>query len=380
MTTHLTARIAWHDDGWNGRVCSKPELNTYCVGLKSYPGDVIHRERNLERETACAGQAVCKLKGDDVPPCIYSINAFGPDAIRGYSNPPDFFYDGADREEWDIPPSTVCVWPYEAMYGDEVYTDGRLDNDKRRRGADEFFAELDDGESLIFYYANHSNPFTDENDPKYVIVGVSRVKQVGKPLFYPNATDDIKKRFAQGMVWARNVTSYYPDEGFRIPYHAYRDKPEILEKILVTPENPATCKYGARHLTDDTAIGMLEQLLDAIGRLKEIGDAQEDWDLREKWVQAQIGKLWQRRGLYPGLLTVMDLLDAEVSINNAKWYCDRREEKKAYELFFDALDSGKDCPELELTGFVAKRVSRSWQLLEDDARMFLKTIAVRVDL
>src|SRR3546814_7451945 len=153
------------------------------------------------------------------------------------------------------------------MYGDEVYTDGRLDNDKRRRGADEFFAELDDGESLIFYYANHSNPFTDENDPKYVIIGVSRVKQVGKPLFYPNATDDIKKRFAQGMVWARNVTSYYPDEGFRIPYHAYRDQPEILEKILVTPENPATCNYGARHLTDDTTIGMLEQLLDAIGRL-----------------------------------------------------------------------------------------------------------------
>src|SRR3546814_3185122 len=63
---------------------------------------------------------------------------------------------------------------------------------------------------------------------------------------------------------------------------------------------------------------MLEQLLDAIGRLKEIGDAQEDWDLRQKWVQAQIGKLWQRRGLYPGLLTVMDLLDAEASIKNAK--------------------------------------------------------------
>src|SRR3546814_7946243 len=93
------------------------------------------------------------------------------------------------------------------MYGDEVYTDGRLDNDKRRRGADEFFAELDDGESLIFYYANHSNPFTDENDPKYVIIGVSRVKQVGKPLFYPNATDDIKKRFAQGMVRSEEHTS-----------------------------------------------------------------------------------------------------------------------------------------------------------------------------
>src|SRR3546814_9830008 len=76
----------------------------------------------------------------------------------------------------------------------------------------------------------------------------------------------------------------------------------------------------------------------------------------------------------------MDLLDAEASIKNAKWYCDRREEKKAYELFFDALDGGKDCPELELTRLVAKRVSRSWQLLEDDVRAFLKAIAVRVDL
>jgi len=380
MTTHLTARIAWHDDGWNGRVCSKPEQNTYCVGMKSYPGDVIHRERDLEREKACAGQALCNLTGDDLPPCIYSVNAFGPDAIRGYSNPPDFFYGGAEREEWDIPPSTVCVWPYEAMYGEEVYTDGRLDNDKRRAGADEFFAELEDDESLIFYYANHSNPFTDENDPKYVIVGVSRVKQIGKPLFYPNATDDIKKRFANGMVWARNVTSHYPNEGFRIPYHAYRDQPDILDKILITPENPATCKYGARLLTDDTTIGMLEQLLDVIGRLKEIGDTHEDWDARAKWVQAQIAKLWKRRGLYPGLLTVMDLIDAEVSITNAKWYCERSEEKKAYQMFFNALETGKECPELELTGLVLKRVSRAWQLLEDDVRAFLKTIAVRIDL
>lgn len=380
MTTHITARIAWHDDGWNGRVCAKPEQNTYCVGLRSYPGDVIHRERDLERETKCAGKAVCKLASEDLPPCIYSINAFGPDTIRGFSNPPDFFYGGAEREEWDIAPATVCVWPYEAMYGDEVYTDGRLDNDKRRKGAEAFFEELEDNESLIFYYANHSNPFTDENDPKYVIVGVSRVKQVGKPLFYPNPSDYVREKYAGGMIWARNVTSHYPDEGFRIPYHAYRDQPEILESILVTPEHPATCKYGARHLTDDTTIGMLEQLLVVIARLKEIGDQHEDWNSREKWVHAQIAKLWQRRGLYPGLLTVMDLLNAESSIPNAKKLCDAREEKRAFELFFDALERGSECQELNLVGAAAKRTSRSWQLLEDDVRAFLKTIAVRIDL
>ena len=41
MTVHITARLAWHDDGWNGAVCRRPELNTYCIGAKSYPGDTI---------------------------------------------------------------------------------------------------------------------------------------------------------------------------------------------------------------------------------------------------------------------------------------------------------------------------------------------------
>ena len=32
VPTHVTARLAWHSDGWNGAVCKAPEENTYCVG------------------------------------------------------------------------------------------------------------------------------------------------------------------------------------------------------------------------------------------------------------------------------------------------------------------------------------------------------------
>lgn len=380
MTTHLTARIAWHDDGWNGRVCERPENNSYCVGLKSYPGDVIRRERDLPREKTCAGKAVCDLAGEDLPPCVYSINAFGSDTITGYSNPPDFFFDGAEREEWDIPPATVCVWPYEAMYGDEVYSSGYLDNDKRKQGADEFFAELQDNESLIFYYANHSNPFTEEDAPRYAIAGVSRVREIGAPLVYRNPDERIIERFAGGMIWARNVTSHYPDEGLRIPYHKYRDQPDILNRIAVFPENPGTCKYGARHVSDDGAIGLLEQLLDVVATLKEIGDDSEDWASREKWLLSQIARLWQRRGLYPGLLTVMSHLGAETAIQPAKSLCDKNREKDAFELFYNALDNRTECPELELTGTSWLRVARSWQLLDDDVQSFLRVVAPRVDL
>ena len=47
MTTHLSARLAWHADGWNGHVCSAPRANGHCIGLRSYPGQMIAEDRDL---------------------------------------------------------------------------------------------------------------------------------------------------------------------------------------------------------------------------------------------------------------------------------------------------------------------------------------------
>lgn len=130
MTVHISARIAWHMDGWNGRVCKDPAANTYCIGQHSYPGGMIVERRDLPFEQANAGQCCSKL--DRIPPCIYSINAFGSKKLTAFADPPEFFNKGTLRREWDLPPATVCVWPYEEMYGDEVKTSGgRHDNDLR---------------------------------------------------------------------------------------------------------------------------------------------------------------------------------------------------------------------------------------------------------
>ena len=66
MTVHLTARLAWHDDGWNGRICERPDCNSYCVGMHSYPGDVVARERDLDKEMAQAGKPLAKLGGAEL--------------------------------------------------------------------------------------------------------------------------------------------------------------------------------------------------------------------------------------------------------------------------------------------------------------------------
>ena len=55
MTCHLSTRVAWHMDGWNGLVCQNPERNTYCIGPKSYPGQMIREQRNLKLEQENVG-------------------------------------------------------------------------------------------------------------------------------------------------------------------------------------------------------------------------------------------------------------------------------------------------------------------------------------
>ncbi|MEQ8192599.1 MAG: hypothetical protein ABRQ39_31835 [Candidatus Eremiobacterota bacterium] len=47
---HLSARIAWHMNGWNGTTCSKPSDNTFCVGQYSYPGDMIASGRKIIKD------------------------------------------------------------------------------------------------------------------------------------------------------------------------------------------------------------------------------------------------------------------------------------------------------------------------------------------
>ena len=51
MTWHITARMAWHDRKWDGKVCNDPEANSYCTGSHSLLSERLARERKLEWET-----------------------------------------------------------------------------------------------------------------------------------------------------------------------------------------------------------------------------------------------------------------------------------------------------------------------------------------
>jgi hypothetical protein len=361
MAMHVTARLAWHNEGWNGHICKEPQKNTYCVGAHSYPGDMIAERRDLEWEKAFAGQPCSKIKG--IPPCIYSINAFGVETMMSFADPPNFFNSETQRREWKLPPATVCIWPYEEMYREEVRGKYGYDNDARLKFAKDFFSRIEPDVSLIFYYANYSNPLSTDEAPRYVLVGLSKVRTVGDLMYYDGCNDETKHKFGGGFVWDRNLTSYYPDQGFRLPYHLYQEDPR-LESFAVFPENIVQCKYGSKLLTDDQALGLVEQFLRSVCVLQDMGDISEDWSVRRSWLEGLIKDLWNRRGAFPGLPAVCQYLNFTQAIPYFKEEAEKSNELGAAKVIWDVVEGKTGALGGQtVQPAVLKTVSRQWQLL-----------------
>ncbi|SIQ53174.1 ATP-dependent exoDNAse (exonuclease V), alpha subunit, helicase superfamily I [Pontibacter lucknowensis] len=330
---HISARLTWHNDGWNGKVCQDPEANVHCTGQFSYPGG-MYEKKHLQA-TQCvkyAGGGCSSIHNNYIPPCSFSINAFGKETIKAETTSPEW-YKNAEVRQWDMPPSTISIWPYEEMYNEgDKNDDGTFNYDKRISNVKAFINQVKEESSLIFYYSNYSNPLSQDDAKNYVIVGLSRVKKVGEFMEYEKATAEERKRYAGAFVWQIPITSNYPEEGFRIPYHRYKDNEEALRKIAFFPENDRNFKYAMRHITDDDALEIVERALEIVDVLEnELKDDSEDWSLRRIWLQSLLAELWHNRGRYPGLPHVLNYLKLPELIKYFKEQTAIDKEEEAYQ-------------------------------------------------
>lgn len=387
MAKHISLRLAWHEDGWNGHVCKKPKANTYCVGQHSYPGSLINDARDLDWETKedVAGCHCSTLDG--IPPCSYSINAFGAKPVKGESKPPDFFKDNSEGVTFDIPESTACIWPYEQMYSDDVKrppgSKQYYNYDKRLENGKQFFNQLEPDSSIIFYYANKSNPFSEEDNRNYVLVGVSRLKKTGDIMYYKNVSETNRNKYANGFVWQVPVTSHYPDEGFAIPYHKFKDNPEVLNKILYIPEIPNNFKYGTRHISDDDALIYVERLTEIVDYLKDV-DSSENWETRKAWLLSLQNELWRNRGPYPGLFSVLEYLEMSEFMVYYKDQVIKGEGIHAKNEIFRFLKDKtlEDFPADNISNENLKKYQKQWfvKLETTDKKILAENVLSKIDL
>lgn len=380
---HLSVRVAWHADGWNGHICKEPSKNVYCTGQHSFPGDLY--EKNLERlieEKQFAGCNCKAIQGKHIPPCSLSINAFGKDTILTKNTTPAWF-ENKETYQWEMPAYTVATWPYEEMYRDEIKNpDGTFNYDKRVAHAHAFFEQLEPQRSLIFYYSNYSNPFSEDDNKRYTIIGIGRLKSLGEDMHYQKATAEERKKYGGAFIWFKNVTSNYPAEGFRIPYHLYKDQPEILERLAIFPESDRCFKYASRKMTDDDALEIVERALEVVNVLEyELGDNSENWAIRREWLQQLIGELWRNRGRYPGMERVLNYLQLP-EFN--QWYraetAKDKEEEEAYQFIKKSLLGGQKPKNITITALKWEESQDALNSMEQEKLDLLFDILPRFDL
>lgn len=379
---HISARLTWHSDGWNGKICQDPESNTYCTGQFSYPGE-MYEKKHLQKVEAdkYAGCSCSKIAGNYVPPCCFSNNAFGSDTTVAEVNSPAW-YKNQEIRQWEMPPNTVSLWPYEEMYfEDDKNADGTYNYDTRISNVKAFMNEVEEGTSLIFYYSNYSNPLSNEDDRNYVIVGFGRVKKIHEYMEYQKATPEERKKYAGAFVWQIPITANYPEEGFRIPYHKYKDQPEIMEKIAFFPENSRNFKYAMRHISDDDALEIVERALEIIDVLQnKLNDTSEDWEARKKWLHGLVAELWENRGKYPGLPQVLNYLDLPEVSSYFRDEVLKDNEDAAFENIVEFLSKGTPIDGLTVDPIRYGNVRDEFATKEDYEIKFLLEILPRFEI
>ena len=253
------------------------------------------------------------------------------------------------------------------------------DYNNRQANAEEYFSKFEEGKSLVFYYAGYSNPFSENEQNNFVIVGISRIKKIDDFHYYENATEQIKKDYAGGVIWQKPVTSNYPDEGMVIPYWKYMNDESILERIVIKPGNRSPFKYGSREVSDDDAIEIISQFIDTVDVLIEIGDDTENWVERKKWLNEVLSELWKARGPYPGFAASMinmglqELVQYYIALTNEQDM--KKYRKEVRELMEGSSDTvfGKSVSDL-------KKIRRSFLLRDDEEQKLLLDILPRFDI
>lgn len=296
---HLSARLTWHDGGWDGRICRNPTGNVWCLMHEH-----IRSSRDDEREEAHKGKLLADIR-DWGPPCGRDPGAFSPVGYRiTHRDPLD--WRGLPPAEEEIPPYSWCASPYGRMFSSDPEATWESDPVEQERRLREFWASVKPGRSLVFFYLNHANPLQDESGTR-LLVGIGRVKEIGLLQYFGQSPKYPGKKFP---VWSRRVTHDYPRQGFRLPYQEYVQLGLDPSGILCPIPSSAipAFSYVTEHVTDDVAIAVIERAIQSLQAVISEGRVPGNWGEALAWLNDVLAECWTGRGRYPGIGAVLDHL------------------------------------------------------------------------
>ena len=320
---HLTVRMAWHDNNWDGRVCQSPTANTYCTGAHSLLSGRIEKKKDLVKEEECKGQCIDgNFDPSNVPPCYWSLNAFSPTSFQ--VNHQHAFSKVKHEIPDTVKPHSVFTWPFKLSFvhekkNQDKYGSYPADLEKR---IDTYISQFKPKESIVFFYANYDNPVSAD-EMKYLLLGCSVVAE--KPAVHDFAFSEEEltnfrskksmKNFPK-MNWAIQIT-HLNDKAVLLPYREYikytEENPEDdakLQEMKVVIEEESLIqgfKYVSMDIDDDKCLYLLYKMRKSILKIQAHNQlvVNTTMDDELKKIEELIASVWKKRGIYPSLDKVL---------------------------------------------------------------------------
>lgn len=394
---HISVRVPWHDNQWNGTICSNPQQNGSCLILKNC---ALNRDDTQEEKNK--GKSIKFLERENFPSCISERGTFMADfSFNKYANHPysksnkdthGHFIETAIRFPSYSLASVPFRWmmkkfkdiPNHAELTAEKYEfDFNIKREPQLNFPDNwiqeagnqrailncFFEHLEPENSLCFIYAKQV-PFVETSGR--VLVGVGRVKHISDGVEY--------NKSAQGglssMMWEHLVQhSIRPDyqDGFLLPYHEaleYSKKnPEFdpAELAVIVPsELMMEFSYATEHVSSSSAIRVLLECHKSLEKAKELGIG-KNIDQCLKWIHQRINELEKLRGYYPGLGSVLTGYGIEQGHFIAQELIEKSGENgNPWTLFEDMLKEPKKYLSKKLAVNITKMIALQWEKLKKD--------------
>jgi len=394
---HLSIRVPWHDNAWNGSICNNPKANGACLILKN-----CALNRNDEKEQELAGQFLNDLLEDDYPVCIGERATFMAEfpiyktLKHPYAQSSPNTHGHLKPTQVQFPSFSAAAVPYYWMLKENATdktTDFALNYDDAREpvldwaknGNDNwvqeignqkallncFFEHLQEESSLVFFYAKQV-PFVESSGR--VLAGVGKIKKI----IPSEAYEGSNKRFG-AAYWEHMILHTIREDnknGFLLPYHdalEYQKEHsdyDISELAVVVPSDKQfEFSYGTEHVSNDSAIRVLLDCIKSLEKAEElkIGSNHQQ---SIQWIHNEIAQLEKLRGNYPGMGAALCAFGIEKGHFVAAQITNALEDEKdnAWLLFEKAIDNPEGILTEDVAGLIGYNSKKLYKRLKDKSK------------
>lgn len=414
---HVSIRVPWHDGGWNGTVCGQPRRNTACLKLVNIAESKVEADEELIK-----GQSLHGMDPSRFPPCVKERATFmSPFPLDRFHEHP-YVKTSLDTHahfkptRLHYPAYAAAGLPFRwmmkpAVFGDEergvrglvesfplegidpsheenlglkFKTHWVQDHRNHRALLDCFWNHVRVEESLVFFYAKQV-PLVEDTGRR-VLIGAGRVLKLGPLTEYDYDGSPAGK--VRSLLWERMVIhSIRPgfNDGFLLPYHealAKSDEGRVFdpaEVVAFAPEDRfAEFSYATEHVGHDATIASLLACRAALQRSAELFNVATA--AQEHWIDQQLGRLWKKRGPFPGLGAVLSATGVPMGHFVAQALVDAvGEDGNPWAAWHAAVADPRRHLPAELARCIDATIAKDWQRKKPDRRAFLELLS-RIDV